>query len=173
MTHSFLSIHRRIHTGDNPHHCKLCDNWSSFEINLIQIPFIYACILEGRFVIVPIHNLYPFHFSCVFWWWDHCYWNQWRWTNNWFFIGCVIFTCNTFSYIVQHLAGSSKVWACWVSLVLFWMLELELADMPTNWSNQSNWVKLLTYQSRSVQLRRAETAHKTMPCYGDRSGQYT
>ena len=65
MTHSSLSIHRRIHTGDNPHHCKLCDNWSSFQIKLIQIPFIYAWILEGRFVIVPIHN-FPFSFRVYF-----------------------------------------------------------------------------------------------------------
>ena len=116
MTHSSLSIHRRIHTGDHPHHCKLCDNWFSFQINLIQLPFIYACILlEGKFVIVPIHNLYPFQFSCVFWWCSHSYWNQLPWTNNWFLYGCVIFTCNTFSYIVPHLAVSSKVWACWVS----------------------------------------------------------
>ena len=101
MTHSSLSIHRRIHTGDNLHHCKLCDNWFSFQINLIQLPFIYACILlEGKFVIVPIHNLYPFQFSCVFWWCSHSYWNQWRWTNNWL---DVLYSHATHFHILSHI----------------------------------------------------------------------
>ena len=117
MTHSSLRIHRRIHTGDNPHHCKLCDNWFSFQINLIQLPFIYACILlEGKLSLSQSIICIPFSF--------HVYFGDAATLTeiidigqiiDRFLIGCVIFTCNTFSYIVPHLAVSSKVWACWVS----------------------------------------------------------